>query len=71
MSTTTRPASQEVEYPDSDGEPIAENTLQFRWIVTIKGGLDAVFRDDPNVFVAGDLLWYPVEGNNTSGSIGA
>jgi len=45
-------------YPDSDGEPIAENTLQFEWIVTIKGGLDAVFLDDPNVFVAGDLLWY-------------
>ena len=21
------------------------------------------FNDDPNVFVAGDLLWYPVEGN--------
>src|SRR5262249_49271485 len=25
--------------------------------------LDAQFRDDPNVFVAGDLLWYPVYGN--------
>jgi hypothetical protein len=34
-------------------------------IVTIQGGLDALFRDDSNVFVAGDLLWYPVEGNNT------
>src|SRR6266704_2906377 len=49
-------------YPETDGLPIAENTLQFEWIVTIKGGLDAVFLDDPNVFVAGDLLWYPVEG---------
>ncbi len=49
-------------YPDSDGEPMAENTLQFEWIVTIKGGLDAVFANDPNVFVAGDLLWYPLEG---------
>lgn len=48
-------------YPSSDGQPMAENTLQFRWIVTIQGGLDALFRDDPNVFVAGDLLWYPVE----------
>ena len=27
-----------------------------------RGGLDALFIDDPNVFVAGDLLWYPVEG---------
>jgi hypothetical protein len=42
---------------------MADNTLQWEWIVTIKGGLDALFRDDPNVFVAGDLLWYPVEGN--------
>lgn len=50
-------------YPDSDGEPMAENTLQFEYIVTIKGGLDAQFRDDDNVFVAGDLLWYPVEGH--------
>ena len=49
-------------YPDSDGMPIADNTLQFRWIVTFQGGLDAAFRADPNVFVAGDLLWYPVEG---------
>jgi hypothetical protein len=36
--------------------------LQFEWIVTIKGGLDALYRNDPNVFVAGDLFWYPVEG---------
>src|SRR5437763_12656560 len=50
-------------YPESDGKPIADNTKQFRWIVTIEGGLEALFRDDPNVFVAGDLLWYPVEGH--------
>jgi Uma2 family endonuclease len=54
----------EVIYPDSDGKPMADNTLQWEWIDTIKGGLDALFRDDPNVFVAADLLWYPVEGNN-------
>jgi Uma2 family endonuclease len=65
MSTTTQPATQaEIEYPESDGEPMAENTIQYDWITTIKGGLDIVFRDDPNVFIAGDLFWYPVEGNN-------
>jgi Uma2 family endonuclease len=42
---------------------MADNTVQFRWIVTIQGGLDALFRDDPQVFVAGDLFWYPVEGH--------
>lgn len=55
---------QDIIYPDSDGQPMSDNTKQFEWIVTIKGGLDALFKDDPNVFVAGDLLWYPVEGNN-------
>lgn len=54
----------EVIYPDSDGQPMADNTKQFRWIVTIKEGLEWLFKDDPNVFVAGDLLWYPQEGNN-------
>jgi len=51
-------------YPESDGQAMADNTLQYRWIVTIQGGIDAIFKEDPNVFVAGDLLWYPVEGNN-------
>ncbi|HNG93447.1 MAG TPA: Uma2 family endonuclease [Acidobacteriota bacterium] len=49
----------DIVYPESDGKPMAENTLQYEWIVMIKGGLDAVL---PNDFVAGDLLWYPVEG---------
>ena len=55
-------AEHDVEYPESDGLPIADNTLQFRWIVTIQGGLDAMFRDNPNVFVAGDFFWYPIQG---------
>jgi len=52
----------EIVYEDSDGRRIAENTLQFEWIMTLKGGLEALFRADPDVFVAGDLLWYPVQG---------
>src|SRR5580704_1291170 len=65
MSTHTSPTTPpEIEYPDDDGKPLSDNTLQYEWIVTIKGGLDAVFRDDPDVFVAADLLWYPVEGDN-------
>jgi Uma2 family endonuclease len=65
MSTLTPTPPPKVIYPDSDGKPMAENTLQFEWITTIKWGLEAVFRDEPNVFVAGDLLWYPVEGDPT------
>lgn len=64
MSTHTPPASAEIEYPDSDGKPMADNTLQYRWIVTIQSGLDLMYRDAPDVLVVGDLLWYPVEGDN-------
>jgi Uma2 family endonuclease len=51
-------------YPESDGKPMADNTKQFHYIVSIKSGFDGLYRDDPNVFIAGDLLWYPVEGDN-------
>ncbi|MEN9280327.1 MAG: hypothetical protein Q6I77_05865, partial [Gloeomargarita sp. DG_1_4_bins_134] len=54
---------QKIIYPDSDGQPMADNTLQFRWIVLIKENLECLFAHDANVFVAGDLLWYPVEGH--------
>jgi Uma2 family endonuclease len=63
MNFTTTPSHRlEIEYPDSDGQPMSDNTLQFEWIVTIKEGLEAVFRNAPQVFVAGDLLWYPEQG---------
>jgi Uma2 family endonuclease len=65
MSTFTSTPRPKVTYPDSDGQPMSDNTLQFKWIVTIEGGLEGVFNDDANVFVAGDLLWYPVEGKPT------
>jgi Uma2 family endonuclease len=54
----------EITYPDRDGQPMSDNTKQFRWIVTIKENLELLFAENPQVFVAGDLLWYPVEGNN-------
>ena len=54
----------EIIYPDSDGKPMADNTLQFRWITTIKNNLEWLFTENEQVFVAGDLLWYPVEGDN-------
>ncbi len=53
----------QIVYPDSDGQPMADNTRQFEWIVLLKENLDCLFAADPQVFVAGDLLWYPVEGH--------
>ncbi|MFW6357831.1 MAG: Uma2 family endonuclease [Chroococcales cyanobacterium] len=56
----------EILYPESDNQLMADNTKQFRWIVLIKENLEILFANNPDVFVAGDLLWYPVEGNNKS-----
>jgi Uma2 family endonuclease len=65
MSITAVKPKRAVVYPESDGQPMAENTLQFQWIVTIVGGLQIVFQHEELVFVAGDLFWYPVEGDPT------
>jgi len=43
--TRTKP---KVDYPDSDGQPMADNTVQFRWIQTLQGGLDALFLAEEN-----------------------
>ena len=62
--TTQIAAQNQIIYPERDGQPMSDITKQFRWIVTIQGGLDSLFAGNPEVFVAGDLLWYPVEGDN-------
>ncbi|NJP05439.1 MAG: Uma2 family endonuclease [Chloroflexaceae bacterium] len=56
-------SEKETEYPESDGKPMADNTLQFEWIVRIKENLENLFADHPDVFVAGNLFWYAIEGN--------
>ena len=60
MQVTT----EEIIYPCSDGQPMADSTIQYKLIVTIKEGCELLFKDDPNVFVAADLLWYPLERRN-------
>ncbi len=63
MVQTPRAAKTEVFYPDCDGQPVANNTEQFDLIVLIKENLEILFADE-DVFIAGDLFWYPIEGNN-------
>ncbi|MCW6051238.1 Uma2 family endonuclease [Lyngbya sp. CCAP 1446/10] len=58
------PEKSKVIYPDDNGEPMSDNTEQFRLIVWIKENLELLFASMADVFVAGNLLWYPVEGNN-------
>ncbi|HLP90014.1 MAG TPA: Uma2 family endonuclease [Nostocaceae cyanobacterium] len=56
----------EIIYPDSDGQPMAENTKQYQWLVKIKENLEILFASNPDVFIAGDLFWYPVQGSVTT-----
>jgi Uma2 family endonuclease len=58
MKAETIPPLNPIEYPDSDGQPMAENTRQYDFIVYIKTNLDVLFAARDDVFVAGDLLWY-------------
>lgn len=53
----------EIIYPSSDGNRMAESTEHFGYITTIEGNLASLFAHRTDVFVAGDLLWYPEEGN--------
>lgn len=54
------PSVPQVLYPDSDGQPMADNTIQYRWIVRLVSNLKGLLKDQL-AFVAGDLLWYPVQ----------
>ncbi|MBD2138155.1 Uma2 family endonuclease [Anabaena sp. FACHB-1237] len=58
------PTTETIIYPDSDGKPMADNTKQYQWIVKIKENLEILFASQPDVFIAGDLLWYPIQGSN-------
>ncbi len=54
----------DIEYPDTDGEPMANNTIQAQMMMTFQENLEAMFRHYDEVFIAIDLFWYPVNGNN-------
>ena len=64
--TYTSSMSTDVFYPEDDGKPMAENTKQYRWIVIIKENLEILLATNLDAFIAGDLLWYPIEGDNVT-----
>jgi len=55
--------TQEVFYPSSDGEPMAETTLHVQAIILLLQALQDFFRAAAEVFIAADLFWYWEEGN--------
>ena len=62
MSRPVRPQVA-IDYPESDGKPLAENDWQLRAIHGAFGALRHRYRDRPDVYVSADLLIYYEEGN--------
>jgi Uma2 family endonuclease len=54
-----------VYYPESDGKPMAETDTHINLLIYLREALVDYFRDDPNVYVAGNLFVYYVEGDPT------
>ena len=52
-----------IDYPDSDGEPLAENDAQLHAILYAVGALRVHYSECADVYVSGDLLVYYEEGN--------
>src|SRR3954464_9577537 len=56
------PLEKEIEYPTSDGQPMAETTLHRKVMSSLIGGLERRYADVADVWVGGNLLLYYVEG---------
>ena len=54
-----------IHYPESDGKPMADNTLQALWIIMLYDNLKILLKDQL-AFIAADHFWYPVMGNPTT-----
>ena len=52
-----------VEYPSSDGKPMADNDTQRAAIMYVIGVLEVRYAHRPDVYVSGDLLLYYEEGD--------
>ena len=59
-----------LDYPDSDGLPMAENEAQFWPILYVDAALDRYFQARDDVYVVGNLLLYYQEGNPRQGDFG-
>jgi Uma2 family endonuclease len=53
----------EVFYPESDGKPMAETDLHRTLLLDMVASVDRYFRNDPLIYVSGNLLLYYEEGH--------
>jgi len=65
MSARHQDLIKEIDYPESDGEPMAETGLHARLMIDLRFALNLRFRDDPQAYVGINMLMYWVKGDNT------
>jgi len=66
MSAIPLPYEPELEYPESDGKPMAESGVHLDVIMHVVQALRDHFAADPRVYVAGNLLLYLEKGTRKS-----
>ena len=63
MDDQLTPAIEPIVYPDSDGQPMSDNTRQARWIIYILQSFDLLYDDRPDragvKFNDADLMGHP------------
>ncbi|RUL85269.1 Uma2 family endonuclease [Tautonia sociabilis] len=59
----TSPRLRPIDYPTSDGKPMAETDRHRRLMMDLIETLEERYADDPGVYVSGDLLLFYEEGN--------
>ncbi|HET9210895.1 MAG TPA: Uma2 family endonuclease [Thermoanaerobaculia bacterium] len=60
------PLQQDVEYPYSDGQPMAESDVHRKEMLDLIAALDRRYREEPEVYVAGNLFLYYRKGDPRS-----
>jgi len=62
MDHVTTTATQ-IHYPESDGKPMGETDVHIDALIYLREALRDYFRDDPQMYVAGNMFLYYEEGN--------
>jgi Uma2 family endonuclease len=60
---TVPATAQEVEYPSSDGQPMAETPVHVRALILLFQALQDFLNALTDIYVAADMFWYWEEGN--------
>lgn len=60
---STIQSTEAIYYPESDGEPVGETDFHISVIFYLRSALRFLFRQTNDIYVAGNMLFYYIEGN--------